>query len=95
MHVVSHEDNNRYGSIFTYPHSSMQGPGDLVILLEAWAASKNLRQPELTNSTLHVANLALAGRGSLDPLGRLPPNTADHVGMGESLGGPLLWFRAE
>lgn len=68
----------------------MQRPGNLVILFQPGAATENLWQPELTNGTLHVANLALCWRGSFDPLRRLPANAANHVGMGEGLWSALL-----
>jgi hypothetical protein len=79
----------------TYPHSRVQSTGDLVILLKTRAASKDLREPELTDGTLHVANLALRGSRRLDPLRRLTADTAYHVGMGESLGSTLLGLVAE
>ena len=73
----------------------MQCPRNLVILLKTGTAAEDFRQPELTNCTFHVTNLALRRRGSLDPLRWLPSNTADHVSMSESLGCPLLRFRTE
>jgi hypothetical protein len=79
----------------TYPHSSMKRPSNLVILLEARAASENLGQPELAYSTLHVANLALGWSWSLDPLRRFSSNTTHHVGMGQCLGCPLLGFHVQ
>lgn len=79
----------------TYPHSSMQRPGDLVILLKPRAASKNFREPELAHSSLHVLDLSVGGLGSLDPLRGLATNTAHHVGVGESLGGALAGLRIE
>ena len=74
----------------THPHGSVESTGNLVVLLEPRAAAQDLWEPELAYGTLHVANLALGRRGSLDPLGGLATNTAHHVGVGESLGGPLL-----
>ncbi len=74
----------------TYPHGSVQSAGNLIILLQSRAASKNFRKPELRYRTLHVANLALRGRWSLDPLRGLTADATDHVGMGEGFRGPLL-----
>lgn len=68
----------------------MECPSNLVVLLEARAASENLGQPELAYSSLHVANLALRRRWGLDPLRRLPAHTTHHVGMGQRLWRPLL-----
>lgn len=73
----------------------MKSARNLVILLQSRAASQNLGEPELTNSSLHVANLSLGGRGGLDPLGGLATNTTYHVGVGESLGGSLLRLHVE
>lgn len=42
-----------------YPHGSMESASNVVVLLQSRTASQNLRQPELTNSTLHVSNLSL------------------------------------
>jgi hypothetical protein len=42
-----------------------------------------------------VADLALCGRRSLDPLRGLAANTADHIGMSESLGSTLLGLHVE
>lgn len=68
----------------------MQGAGNVIVLLQSRAASEDLGQPELADSTLHVADFALRWRGRLDPLRRLAANATDHVGMGQSLGGALL-----
>ena len=86
-------DNNRVwweGLKQTHPHGSVQGAGNLVVLLEPRAATEDLGEPELADGTLHVANLALGRRGSLHPLGGLTADTADHVSMGEGLGSTLL-----
>lgn len=50
-----------YGRVcgLTYPHGSMKGAGNVVVLLQSRAASENLRQPELADGALHVSNLAL------------------------------------
>ncbi len=45
--------------IKTYPHRSVQSTCHIVLLLQSWAATKNLWKPELVHSTLHVGNLAL------------------------------------
>jgi hypothetical protein len=74
----------------TYPHSGMQSPGNLIILLKPGTASEDLWQPELTYGTLHMANLALCWSGRFYPLRWFPSNTAYHVRMGQSLWGPLL-----
>lgn len=79
----------------TYPHGRVQGPCNLIVLLQPRAAPQDLGQPELTNSPLHVANLALGGRRGLDPLGGLTANTADHIGMGEGFRGPLGGLEVE
>lgn len=73
----------------------MKRTRNLVVLLQSGAASENLGEPELANSALHVSNLALSRRGGLDPLRRLPANTADHVGMGKRLGSALLRLDVE
>jgi len=69
----------------TGPHGRMKRTGNFMILLQARTATQDFRQPELTDGTLHVSNLALTGCGSLDPLRRLPSDTTHHVGMGEGL----------
>lgn len=51
-----------------YPHSRVQSSCNLVILLQPGAASQDLGEPELADSTLHVAYLALFGGRGLDPL---------------------------
>lgn len=73
----------------------MQRPGNLVVLLQTRAAAKDLGEPELAHGTLHMANLALRWCRCLDPLGRLPANTAYHIRMGEGLGGSLLRLDVE
>lgn len=77
----------------TYPHGRMQGFGDFIILFQTGAASQDLRQPKLAHGSFHVTNLSLRWRGSPDPLGRFPTNTANHVGMSEGFGGSLRSFR--
>lgn len=67
----------------------MKGSGNLVVLLQPRAAAQDLRQPELADGALHVANFPLSRGGRSDPLGRLTADTAYHVGMGEGLGGTL------
>lgn len=59
----------------------MKSTGHFIILLQARTTAQNLGQPELRNGAFHVANLALCGGGSLDPLGGFPTDTAYHVGM--------------
>ena len=76
----------------TYPHRRVQRLGHFIVLLQTGTAPQNLRQPELTNGTFHMTDLALSGSGSLDPLGGFAAHAADHVGMGESLGGALGGF---
>lgn len=68
----------------------MESSGNLVILLQARAASEDFWQPELTDRTLHMADLALGRLWCLDPLRRFPSDTAYHVGVGQGLWGPLL-----
>jgi hypothetical protein len=68
-----------------YPHGSMKGAGNVVVLLQSRAASENLRQPELPDGALHVSNLSLWRWRSLDPLRGLAADTTYHVGMGEGL----------
>jgi hypothetical protein len=51
-----------------YPHCSMESPSNLIILLQSRTASKNLWQPKLSNSSLHVPNLSLRWRRRLYPL---------------------------
>jgi hypothetical protein len=53
------EDTRQMHGRMAYPHSSMKGAGNVVVLLQSRAASKNLRQPELTDGALHVSNLSL------------------------------------
>lgn len=79
----------------TYPHSRVQGASNLVVLLQPWATSEYFWQPELTDGTLHVTNLALGWLGRLYPLRRLPANTTDHVGMSKGLRGALLGLCAK
>lgn len=79
--------------MMAYSHRRVQRPCNLVVLLESGAASQDLRQPELTNCTLHVPDLSLWWRRSSSPLRRLPANTTYHVGMGEGLGSALADLR--
>lgn len=76
----------------TYPHSGVQSTRNLIVLLQAWTASQDLRQPELTDCALHVPNLALHRCRCFDPLRRLPAHTTDHVRVRESLWRPLVGF---
>jgi hypothetical protein len=78
------------GSDAIYPHRRMQGPRYFIILFQPGAASQDLRQPELTHSTLHVPNFPLGRRRCLDPLGRFSAHTTDHVGVSKSLWCALL-----
>jgi len=77
----------------TYSHCGMQRPGNLVVLLQSGAATKNLRQPELADGTFHVPDLPLHWRRCLDPLRRLPADTAYHIRMRERFGCSLSWLR--
>ena len=70
-------------------HGGMQGPGDLIVLLQPGAGAQDLGQPELPDGALHVADFALVGRGGPHPLGGFATHPTDHVGMGEGLGGAL------
>ena len=72
-----------------YPHSSMESSGNLIVLFQTRAAAEDLWKPELADGTLHVLNTSLDGCWSANPLRRFAPNTADHIGMGEGLGGAL------
>jgi hypothetical protein len=73
----------------------MKSPRNLVILLQSGTASQNLWEPELAHGALHVPDLPLRWGWCLHPLGRLPPDTTDHVGVGERLGGSLLGLHVE
>jgi hypothetical protein len=73
------------GEEVAYPHGTVKSSGNFIIGLQAWAASKNLGKPELTDSTLHMLDLAVCWSRCLDPLGWLTANTTYHVGMSESL----------
>lgn len=79
----------------THPHGSMKSPRNLIVLLQPRTAPQDLGQPKLPNGALHVSNLALGGRGSLDPLRGLSAHAADHVGMREGLWGALLGLDVE
>lgn len=79
----------------TYAHGGVKSTRNFVVLLKTRAASQNLREPELSHGTLHVANLSLSGSGSLDPLRGLAANTTHHVSMGESLGRASLGLDVE
>ena len=80
--------------MIAYSHRRVQRPCNLVVLLESGTASQDLRQPELTNSTLHVPDLSLRRCRCSSPLRGLPANTTYHVGMCEGLGSALadLWL---
>lgn len=80
---------------YTNPHGSMKRSGDFIVLLQARTATQDFWQPELANSSLHMADFALGRRGSPDPLRWLAANTAYHVGVSERLGGALLGFGVE
>ena len=73
----------------------MHGASNLIVLLQPWAASQDLWQPELPDSTLHVTDLSLSWWRGLDPLGRLPADTTDHIRMCEGLWRPLLWLSTQ
>lgn len=68
----------------TYPHGRMQRASNLIVLLQSWTTTQNLRQPKLTDSALHVTNFALSWLRRLDPLRRLTSDTTHHVGVCES-----------
>ena len=70
-------------------HGGVQGPGDLIVLLQPGAGAQDLGQPELPDGALHVADFALVGPGGPHPLGGFATHPTDHVGMGEGLGGAL------
>lgn len=74
----------------TYPHSRVQSSCNLIILLQPWTATEDLRQPELSHSTLHVSDLSLGRSWCLDPLRWFPSHTTHHIRMSESLWRPLL-----
>lgn len=52
----------------SYPHSSIQCSRNLIVLLQSWTTTQDLRKPELSNGTLHVPNLALGRCWCFDPL---------------------------
>ena len=68
--IVSTEptQQNAMRVIETNPHRRVERPCDFIVLLESGAASQDLRQPELTDCTFHVANLSLWWRGCSGPL---------------------------
>lgn len=73
----------------------MERSGDLIILLQSRTASKDLWEPELPHGALHVSDFALSWCWRLDPLRRLSPNTAHHVGVGKGLWCSLLGLHVE
>jgi len=79
----------------TYPHGGMKRPRDFIILFQPWAAAQDFWEPECANCTLHVANLALARCGCLDPLRGLSSYTTYHIGMGQCLGAPRALLDVE
>ena len=76
-------------SFKAYPHGRVHDPGNLIVRLQPGAAAQDLGEIELAHCSLHVADLALSRRGRLDPLRGLAADTADEVGIGESLGRTL------
>lgn len=72
----------------TYPHSSVKGSCNIIVLFQPGTASENFRKPKRSDSTLHMANLSLRGSWRLHPLRRLSSNTAYHVCMGQCLWSP-------
>ena len=73
----------------SYSHSGVEGSCNLVVLLQSRTAAQDFGKPELAYSPLHVANLALSGWGSFDPLRWFSTHAAYHVGMSQRLGGSL------
>ncbi|KAH6610285.1 hypothetical protein Trco_000305 [Trichoderma cornu-damae] len=65
-------------------------PRNVIVLLQPGAAAQDLGEPELPDGALHVGDFALGRSGSLDPLGGLAADSADHVGVRERLRGALL-----
>ena len=78
-----------------HPHGRIQSACDLIFLLQPWATSQNLWQPELANGTLHVPNLPLRWRRCFDPLRWLSSDSTYHVSMSKSFGCPLVRFDVE
>lgn len=70
---------------YAHPHRAVKCSCNLIVRLKSRATTKDFWQPELTNSTLHMLDLAVTWGRSLDPLAWLPTDTAHHIGMGESL----------
>ena len=64
----------------------MESSCDLIVGLKTWAATQNLRKPELTNGAFHMLDLAMSRCWCFDPLGWLSAYTTDHVCMSEGLG---------
>lgn len=75
---IIEKNNNAYGQKsscegisskrMAYPHGRVQGPSDLVVLLQPWTAPQNLWQPELADGALHMPNLSLRRCRRFDPL---------------------------
>lgn len=73
----------------------MQSAGNLIVGFQSGTAAQNLGQPELGDCALHVLDFPLRRRRSLNPLGGLAAHAADHVRMGERLGGSLSRLEVE
>jgi hypothetical protein len=56
------------GSLSTYSHCRMESSSDFIVLLQSWTAPKNLWQPKLPNSSLHMADFPLRRCWCLHPL---------------------------
>lgn len=95
IHVSSLVPVKLKADAVAHPHSSIQSACDLIVLLQSWAATQNLWQPELANGTFHVPNLSLSWRWCFDPLRWFSSNTTYHIRMSESLGSPLIRLDVE
>lgn len=94
MSVSSPNIELKAGAV-AYPHSSIQRACNLIVLFQSWAATQNLWQPELANSTLGVSNSSLAWRRCFYPLRWFSSHSTYHISMSESLGRPLIRLDVE
>ena len=82
-------------SAVAYSHSSIKSARDLVVLLQSWAATQDLRQPELADRTLHMPYPSLSWRRRFDPLRWFSSHSRYHISMRECLGCPLIRLYVE
>ena len=82
-------------SQISHPHSSIHRSCVFIVLVQSWAATQDLWQPELWNGILQMSDFTLRWRWCFHPLRWFPPNTTYDVSVSECFGGALTGFNIE